>query len=364
MERNFHMRSTAQAATLPSEATIFACALLGKPVPNVSTSEADARAEREHSEWLAAISPEYERRLRHAQLQNADAREAQELEEFVRAITGVDEGTWDPAKHPRTGTAPNRGYWAPTDGSGSNGGPSDGDALPSSGSADHHGVKATFVSQKSDSSATQQQGAAPKEQPVQPVQPEPAEPPVATKDNVLHHGGTPEQHERFHKLLDELANDHETVAGSLARTVKDATKTKQFHVHWTDGPTQSTRGGPGGAKSGEKLGISLDKNHPSYVANPDEVELDGVDPDKAAKIVLGHELGHTMLNLQDPTPQNRGGGNVTLIENPLRKRLGVKERQKYNGLQVPDPLGPGNHDLKRLKAHEERERNEHKKQRK
>jgi hypothetical protein len=48
----------------------------------------------------------------------------------------------------------------------------------------------------------------------------------------------------------------------------------------------------------------------------------------------------------------------------MRPQLGVKERQKYNGLQVPDLLEPGNHDLKRLKAHEERERNEHKKQRK
>jgi hypothetical protein len=326
--------------------------LLGKPVPSSSTAEADARAEREQSEWLAAISPEYAQRLRRAQIQKAETREAQELQEFVSAITGVDEGTWEPAKHPRTGTAPNRGYWAPTGGSGSRTEPSDGDAQSSSDSADHHGVKATFVSQKSDSSAQQQQGAAANESP------------VVTKDNVWHHGGTLEQHERFRKLLDELADDHETVAGSLARKVKDAKKTNQFHVHWTDGPTQSTRGGPGGAKSGEKLGISLDKNHPSYVAHPEEVELGGVDPDKAAKIVIGHELGHTILDLQDPTKQNPGGGNVTLVENPLRKRLGVKERQKYNGLQVPDPLGPGNHDLKRVKAHEERERNEHKKQRK
>jgi len=47
-----------------------------------------------------------------------DAAAEQELREFVEAITGVREGVWDPAKHPRGAFPQNRGWYSPTGGAG------------------------------------------------------------------------------------------------------------------------------------------------------------------------------------------------------------------------------------------------------
>lgn len=73
-------RPTEATSTLPpSDAWLFAQALLGNPVPNYS--------EQEHLEWVAEI-------------------------------TGVREGSWDPAKHPKGGFPQNRGWFSRASGSG------------------------------------------------------------------------------------------------------------------------------------------------------------------------------------------------------------------------------------------------------
>jgi len=62
----------------------------------------------------------------------------------------------------------------------------------------------------------------------------------------------------------------------------------------------------------------------------------------AAVVILGHELGHAIIGLHDPgsNPRTLGaewGGNVTLVENPLRALFGIPARETQNGIfKVPD----------------------------
>lgn len=70
----------------PSEAWLFAQAVLGQPVgPSAAQAEAEMAAW-EHRQWLAAVAP-------------------------------MLEGRWDPAKHPRGAYPQNRGWFSPTQGS-------------------------------------------------------------------------------------------------------------------------------------------------------------------------------------------------------------------------------------------------------
>jgi hypothetical protein len=152
MDRGFR-RDTAPdgvGASPPSEAWLFAQALLGKPVPSPSRARTEARANREQLEWLAQISDrhaaqlralqsaEREARRQHEQLEwlaqisddherkvrtllreEAEAREAQQrYEQFTEAWT-AQEAQWDPSKHPRLGGPPNAGWFATTGGSAS-----------------------------------------------------------------------------------------------------------------------------------------------------------------------------------------------------------------------------------------------------
>jgi DNA-directed RNA polymerase subunit F len=149
MDRNFRKEPAQQGAgaSPPSEAWLFAQALLGKPVPSASSAQADARAKREHLEWLAQISPEDARRVRGQLSEEAEARAQRKQLEWLAAISpeherklrsllqaeasetherlkwlsedaAVHEAQWDPAKHPRLAGPPNPGWWATTGGSG------------------------------------------------------------------------------------------------------------------------------------------------------------------------------------------------------------------------------------------------------
>ena len=53
------------------------------------------------------------------------------------------------------------------------------------------------------------------------------------------------------------------------------------------------------------------------------------DPEAADAVVLGHELGHTIFKLRDPTVQHKLGGIVTIVENSLRAAFGIKAREYY-----------------------------------
>ncbi len=149
-----------------SRARAFAQALLGKRIPDLNpasnhvrharevlefsasisdqafgklrqaqASDAQAQRERELLEWLALISDRHARELRAVQL-----REAEERFEQLAESGDLQEAQWDPAKHPRRGTAPNAGWFAPTQGAGS-GSPTSGDASVR-GSSDGHSASA------------------------------------------------------------------------------------------------------------------------------------------------------------------------------------------------------------------------------
>jgi hypothetical protein len=132
----------------PSEAWLFAQAILGNSIPDPRASaerarhdrellefaasisdrcrdelrrlrddEAQSRRSRELLEWLAPMSEKHERELRALQHEEADARDAQRrYERFVESLA-VQEAQWDPAKHPRLGGPPNAGWFATTGGS-------------------------------------------------------------------------------------------------------------------------------------------------------------------------------------------------------------------------------------------------------
>jgi hypothetical protein len=138
----------------PSEAWLFAQAILGKPITSPSRAEADARAEREQLEWLAQISPRHEDQLRRLRSTEAEARREREQLEWLATISEEHERklqtllweeveakeaqqrcewftedqtaqeAWDPSKHPRQGGPPNAGWWASTGGNGRSGGSS------------------------------------------------------------------------------------------------------------------------------------------------------------------------------------------------------------------------------------------------
>ncbi len=103
----------------PSEAWLFAQSLLGKPVPCPFRAEADARARREHLEWLAQISPEDARRVRGRLSEDVDIKAQQDLLEWVAEISGLREAEWDSSKHPRVPKGQSDGgQWVATGGSG------------------------------------------------------------------------------------------------------------------------------------------------------------------------------------------------------------------------------------------------------
>jgi hypothetical protein len=125
----------------PSEAWLFAQAILGKPIPRIVSPEAKSRAEREelqrlaefssrHAEelrrlqaaqaearhdreileWAAQISTEAADKLRALQRQEAEEREAcRRAEQFAETLL---EGNWDPSQHPRAPKGqPDGGQW-------------------------------------------------------------------------------------------------------------------------------------------------------------------------------------------------------------------------------------------------------------
>lgn len=71
----------------PSEAWLFAQALLGKPIPDPAAKAKQARADRERLEWLAQISTEHEAQFRKLQSAEAEARHQRELLEWLAQIS-------------------------------------------------------------------------------------------------------------------------------------------------------------------------------------------------------------------------------------------------------------------------------------
>ncbi|MBI3837461.1 MAG: AHH domain-containing protein [Planctomycetia bacterium] len=149
MHRNFPPQpGDGSDGSPPSEAWLFAQAILGKPIPSIINPETAARAKREELERLAQFSSRHADELRRLQAAEAEARHKREIlewaagistraEEKLRALQRKEaeeregwrraehftemllEGDWDPSKHPRLGGPPNAGWWATTDGSGS-----------------------------------------------------------------------------------------------------------------------------------------------------------------------------------------------------------------------------------------------------
>jgi hypothetical protein len=134
----------------PSEAWLFAQAILGKPIPNPASAEAHARAECDVQEFAASISPQYARQLRRErdaksaaaadrellvwaaqistraevklraiqQVEQQQRRALQAAKQFMEANSLLTE--WNEADHPRApkGT-PIGGQWVDKGGGGS-----------------------------------------------------------------------------------------------------------------------------------------------------------------------------------------------------------------------------------------------------
>lgn len=71
----------------PSEAWLFAQAILGNPIPGPASAAAKARANREYEEWLAAISPRHGEALRKRQGDEAEARRQRDLLAWCASIS-------------------------------------------------------------------------------------------------------------------------------------------------------------------------------------------------------------------------------------------------------------------------------------
>jgi hypothetical protein len=88
MDRNFRKTDAdGTGASPPSDAWLFAQALLGKAVPSGSRAEADAQAKRAHLEWLAQISPSHAEQFRKLQCPEAEARHQRQLLEWLARIS-------------------------------------------------------------------------------------------------------------------------------------------------------------------------------------------------------------------------------------------------------------------------------------
>jgi hypothetical protein len=133
---------------VPSEALLFARAITGDPSRGCVPDDAGSGIDCEYLEWLAAISPEYERRLRNLaksprgdelrreqlewlaeispeyarqlrDLQREEAMAAEVRERSRHIIESLERAAeeWDDSKHPRAGGPPNAGWFASTGGS-------------------------------------------------------------------------------------------------------------------------------------------------------------------------------------------------------------------------------------------------------
>ena len=91
----YHQHEFSEAAeeTAPTEAWLFAQALLGKPIPKIVSPEARARTKREELERLAQYSPNHAEQLRRLRRAEDDARNEQELLEFAVKISPRAEAT-------------------------------------------------------------------------------------------------------------------------------------------------------------------------------------------------------------------------------------------------------------------------------
>lgn len=118
-------------ATTESSATNaweFAQAVLGR---------GDRPTRHEYLTWLAQVSSVHEARLRSARWAEELAAQQREYRQWLADVTSLREADWDPAKHPRAGTAPNRGWFAATGSTGTAG------SAPLAQRSDRHGALPT-----------------------------------------------------------------------------------------------------------------------------------------------------------------------------------------------------------------------------
>jgi hypothetical protein len=120
----------------------------------------------------------------------------------------------------------------------------------------------------------------------------------------------------------------------MGQALVDSVMNGQLDVNW-DSSRTGPAGGPGNETDPNPL-LALPTGDSDFLTNPlnyfgdnYESEWQGVDQSVyASLVVLGHELGHAMLDLYDED------GNV-YIENLIRDALDLPLREKYHGDSVP-----------------------------
>ena len=70
----------------PSEAWLFAQAILGNPIPSPDSIDMAGQTKREHLEWLATISPRHEAELRKLLGEEAERRRQREQLEWLATM--------------------------------------------------------------------------------------------------------------------------------------------------------------------------------------------------------------------------------------------------------------------------------------
>ena len=146
--------------------------------------------------------------------------------------------------------------------------------------------------------------------------------------------------ERLMRLLGEIAEEDElSIGGCLARAA--LSERMGITVRVIFDPDLSDNAFGRNKKHSRKGEIRInpkvefpDINDPNL--NLQDENGNPLSADQMAKILLVHELGHAIGNLNDPTVETPLGGNVTLCENEYRRIHGYKLRGRYDR-NVPLP---------------------------
>jgi len=167
---------------------------------------------------------------------------------------------------------------------------------------------------------------------------------VTNENSTLSKEELKEAMARLRAIMEKLATSAET-ADTLAGAGARIALRRNLNIFWnTTRAEADTNGGYNQLRINPESLTFLPTGY-----DPETVNLDGVSDDKVAQVLIGHELGHAIFGLHDPTTKTPLGGNVTLVENPLRAALGIDDREDYNGHDIPLEAELHSRDIRKVK---------------